>query len=895
MDVNGTRFHLLLGRENWESCTDGSGQQLGALWSEPADGQTTPVAWSAERNELTLLPEVFQFPASALEPPPQLADRRGGGRDAFGNWYWVAADAASLLVASIGDGSTARYWPAIAPTTPAPQFGGFAASDPQPPPAPQALCGAAVTEDQFLVVGTIAPAGLLAFDLQTGGPPMHLPWPASIPFAPLDMAARPGGGVFILDAENGCVWELDRHLHILPQTASGDPLPAPAFVALDGSSPQAGALSEPSTGWATAVDGEPIAVEAAPGGGFLILDRNVAGACSLVRAYRDGAVLGAAAALNDSALALDVVAYDFALVESTLFVVDASGKQAYAFTLAIESGPALTLTLLPSFYPMRLFGGKGLLAAGGQAYYDFAEGWIQLVCQPRPRYAQAGTVVTPVFDGAEPGCVWHRLLFDGLVPSASAIAVSSIAADDIATLAAGQWLAEPDPQQRSDGSEIPYSETGPYQTYELLFQQARGRYLQVRLELLGDGRSTPRLRALRAWYPRFSYLRRYLPAAYGEEPISASFLDRYLANVEGICTTIEERIAEAQVLMRPQSAPAEALEWLAGWLGLALDPMWDERRRRLLMANAMTFFAARGTIRGVAIALRFVLDACVEASVFSEQAPSSLATARVIEAYRTRSTPGVVFGDPTELVPGTTLAPGSRWNPTEGRDALNGAYGSYLESAGLGAREYPVVDPADATSAAWQAFSSAVLGFVPTAPDPARWEAFLDRRYSNPSVALDAYGLTGEDTSSMPPPPRALPPNGPALVDWFQFEAVVVPMTQRAHRFTVLVPWPLEVADPSGQLLGQEQLSALTTRVVELQQPAHTTFDVKFFWAAFRVGEARIGEDTLLATGSRAPELIAPAVLGGGYLGASELGGRAPSDAIARSESTTPTPETEPR
>jgi phage tail-like protein len=893
MDVNGTRFHLLLGRENWGSCTDGSGQQLGALWSEPADDQKSPVAWDAERSELTLRPEVFQFPASALEPRPRLAERRGAGRDAFGNWYWVATDAASLLVGSVGDGSIARYWPAGIPTTSAPPLGGFGAADPQPPLTPEALCGAAVTQDQFLVVGATAPAALLVFDLQTGGPPIQLAWPASLPFAPLDMAARPGGGVFILDAENGCVWELDRHLHILPAARPDAPPPAPTFVPLDGSPPGEGALSEPSTSWATAVGGEPIAVEAGPGGGFLILDRNEASGCSLVSAYRDGAALGAAVPLSDAALALDVLAYDFAFVEGTLFVVDDTGKQTYAFTLAIESGPALTLR--PSFYPMRRFGGKGLVAAGGQAYYDFEEGWVKLVCQPRPRYAQAGTVVTSVLDGGEPGCVWHRLLFDGLLPSGSEVAVASIAADDIATLAAGDWLSEPDPQQRSDGSEVPFVDNGPYQSYELLFQRARGRYLQVRLELRGDGRSSPRLRALRAWYPRFSYLRRYLPAVYGEEQISASFLDRYLANVEGIATTIEERIAAVQVLLRPQSAPTEALEWLAGWLGLALDPMWDERRRRLFMANAMAFFAARGTIRGIAIALRFVLDACVDESVFREERPPALATARIIEAYRTRGTPGVVFGDPSELVPSTTLAAGSRWTPTDGRDALNRAYGSYLESAGLGAREYPLLDPADATSAAWHAFSLAVLGFVPAPPEPERWEAFLDHRYPNAGAALASYGITGADTSSMPPPPSTLPSDGAPLLDWFQFEAVVMPMTQHAHRFTVLVPWPLEVCDTSGQVLDQAQLRALTTRVVELQTPAHTTFDVKFFWAAFRIGEARIGEDTLLASGSRAPELIAPAVIGGGYLGTSELGGRAPSDVIARSESTTPTPAREPR
>ena len=39
---------------------------------------------------------------------------------------------------------------------------------------------------------------------------------------------------------------------------------------------------------------------------------------------------------------------------------------------------------------MRLFGGKGLLAAGSDVYYDFFDGWVPLVPQHRPRYAPTG-------------------------------------------------------------------------------------------------------------------------------------------------------------------------------------------------------------------------------------------------------------------------------------------------------------------------------------------------------------------------------------------------------------------------------------------------------------------------------------------------------------------------
>src|SRR5206468_4339943 len=102
---------------------------------------------------------------------------------------------------------------------------------------------------------------------------------------------------------------------------------------------------------------------------------------------------------------------------------------------------------------------------------------------------------------------------------------------------------------------------------------------------------------------------------------------------------------------------------------------------------------------------------CLDASVYTDTRPPALATARIVESYRTRRTPGVVFGDPTELESPRLVTTAARWSPTQGGDALNDAYG----------RAYPITDPG---SAAWRSFSSATLGFAPAPIDPVRWQAF---------------------------------------------------------------------------------------------------------------------------------------------------------------------------
>jgi phage tail-like protein len=557
------------------------------------------------------------------------------------------------------------------------------------------LSGLAVTSRHYLAAGYTGSveSGLLIFDLQAGGAPVRLVWPEGQgPFRPLDLTELPDGGLLALDREGSRYWALDQWFR-----SRGVPRSRPAtFTTPPTADAGAERLDYPEPSRLDAFEladahGAPIAavsIEPGPDGSVLIMDAPPVRGYSTLYCF-DGDVLRWQSPLRDVVQVIDpadpenlsqrysVLGYDFCYVVAPatdplpppmLFVADSEGDQVIEFDLDGATG---AVHARDDFLPLRRWAGRALVRAGAGAWYDFGERWIRLAVVTECRFASsaallsapaAGDLPGEPFDSQRPGCVWHRLLLDAYQPTGTAIAVRARAADDLALLALEPWVPQPVPYQRSGGSELPWTDTWADQrvgvpkpgqpepqlalpaelgTFELLFQGVVGRYAQLEITLSGGGRSTPAVRSIRAWFPRFSYVEHYLPAVYASADGPGRFLERFLANPEGLFTALEEKIEHQHLVFDARTAPAVDLDWLASWFGLVLDPLWTTRRRRFLVRNIDAFYRRRGTVPGMVAMLRVFFDAEVdESTIFTlGPVPATSSRIRVIERFLTRPAP----------------------------------------------------------------------------------------------------------------------------------------------------------------------------------------------------------------------------------------------------------------
>jgi phage tail-like protein len=206
------------------------------------------------------------------------------------------------------------------------------------------------------------------------------------------------------------------------------------------------------------------------------------------------------------------------------------------------------------------------------------------------QYPRSGHYVSLTLDSGTVNCQWHRVVLDAVMPARTSISVRTLtAAADmeparVDTLPLERWSTP----ITVDAGAMP----------EVLVQSGPGRYLWLRLELVGDGEATPLVRAITVFSPRHSSLN-YLPPVFQDDPVSANFVDRLLSYFDTVFAEIETEVERFPAYLDPDSAPAEFLDWLGAWLDLRFLAQWPEETRRDFIRRAIEYYKRRGTVEGL--------------------------------------------------------------------------------------------------------------------------------------------------------------------------------------------------------------------------------------------------------------------------------------------------------
>ncbi len=269
-------------------------------------------------------------------------------------------------------------------------------------------------------------------------------------------------------------------------------------------------------------------------------------------------------------------------------------------------------------------GGGIALTHEGRIAYTTGAG-LRLAVRGRLRYAGDGRAVSFRLDSGEYGTRWGRLFLDANVPPGTTLRCAVFTSDDEDAAAIAAVPADPqgcDPyrpeltpplppprldvdipliagavQERSS-SPVPWwrpTADDCMTTYEGYASAGAGRYAWIAVRLSGNTRATPLVGAVRIEAEAHTLMRR-LPTVFSAEPAQESFLHRYLAMFDGTLHDLDQRSLLRELLLDPASAPEEALDWLASFVGLVLDERWPLAARRQLLAEAATLYRRRGTV-----------------------------------------------------------------------------------------------------------------------------------------------------------------------------------------------------------------------------------------------------------------------------------------------------------
>lgn len=210
--------------------------------------------------------------------------------------------------------------------------------------------------------------------------------------------------------------------------------------------------------------------------------------------------------------------------------------------------------------------------------------------------------ISRLLDSREKETKWHRIVVDSKDLGDSSIRFTFYSCEERKIEVDGMIL---DIDEVIKDPAISYSEKAALfdnfkiktvlNPVDMLLHEASGRYLWFMAELFGQGEDSPQIHKIKIYFPKETWLE-YLPEIYQQDPVSKSFLERYLGIIQSLFLDMEHNIDGIARYFDPDVAEGDFLNWLAGWVSIDDGYIWSEDKLRYLIKNAMRLYKMRGTL-----------------------------------------------------------------------------------------------------------------------------------------------------------------------------------------------------------------------------------------------------------------------------------------------------------
>jgi phage tail-like protein len=207
--------------------------------------------------------------------------------------------------------------------------------------------------------------------------------------------------------------------------------------------------------------------------------------------------------------------------------------------------------------------------------------------------------VPSALDSKEDDTVWHKVTVDAdCYPPEANVRVYYFASNSTDAAELPDYKPGEEEPSAEEVSENRIWLGGHVNPPSFLCRDAVGRYLSLCLRLEWTAEKAPTVRSLTAEFPRNTYLQ-YLPALYQKDEGGKEFLEGYLSIFEDVIGRREEEIYDSDLLAVPAAVDAAYLRWLAGWLGIIVEPEWTRDEVFEFIEIAPEYYRRRGTKGGL--------------------------------------------------------------------------------------------------------------------------------------------------------------------------------------------------------------------------------------------------------------------------------------------------------